>query len=491
MKLDINKIFEDIENSFDKETTIDNNTKIVAAEISTNSNKYSQSELNVLKLALKRLHLLIIDVKKQSISSLSFIDKINEINLFTEKVGKIIDDCVAGYNPFGYTSEEFENLKNLIDELHRMHIDSIRNGIFTASNDNEKLSNASFAISDLDVIIKNFNNGINNKKYTFDQIDRLVGLQEKLNSFKNNYKANSKSTTASTKNIPSNLFDNLNNIESQFVCCIYKRDLDGIIENDTKFNTELNRIKTEYATVDSLRVKIADLRDDHDLSYAFFTNNINPGTDVRVLIEDVEMTVSSINELLSKEKKSTKDYDKLSALLNEFNEKYISTKSYILGLNDSNNKLYLSRLEYNRFRCDAAKKELDKQHKHAVIDKRRAAFKFFGAPLGLSLKIITDSFTTAFPEAKGVNDKISKFNLNDFAFKHLKFLEYEEDYSNMQKGKDYWKGYNDLNFFEKTDKFATDFKVFETLFKPFKLGFDYTQSKSEDLINNAIGGKKK
>ena len=496
MKIDLNVIFNDIQNSFDKEITIDKNIKLVAKEIEDINNGlktgvYTPDEIESLKRVLKYLHSNIIEVKKQNIALSSYTDKFSEINSFVEQTAKAMEDYKLNINPYGYTQEEVNNLNTLIEELHSMYIDNIRKGIFTASTDGDKLNNAAYAISDLDSIINDYNNGINSKKYTNDQIDRLVSLREKLDSFSKNYTSTTKTTTGSTKAVPSNLFDNLNNIEKNFVDSIFNRDLSGIIENDAKFNEELNKIRIEYSSVQSVQTKLVQLKEDHELSYAFFNNNIQSDTDVKVLIDDVELTVSSISELLSKEKKSGKDYEKLSTLLNEFNEKYISCKSYILSSDDSNNKFYLSRLENYKFRCDAAKKEIDKQQKHSVIDKRRAKFKFFALPLSLATGIVKDSFITAFPEAKGLNSKISKFNLNDYAFKHLKFLEYEEDYSKTQQGQNYWKSYSDLTFFEKADKIAVDFNVMERLIKPFKTGFDFVQGSSENLINNAIGGKKR
>jgi hypothetical protein len=487
-KLDANKIINDFDyERINKKGKAEGFVKQIVEVLKQynegiNTVGYTENDINDLKKVLKELYKFLIDYKKQEINSLNSINKIQQIRSFTED---ILYDIDKNKEINIYTAEEIDNLKALIKELHELYEETIKNSIAYAKTDSEKYKNAFIANANLEEIINN------PKEFTEEEIDKLKQLNNTLSNYLTNYKKTATSTEKTQEKLPDNLFENLESIEKNFSECIFNRDLKGIIDNDAKFKEEVYKVKKSYMTNSLVVDKLTKYQKDHEFYFAFFSNNIKNGTDTKLLLDNVEMTVRSIMELLGKEKKSSKDYADLKTLTDEFNEKYVSCKSYILSNNDVNSQFYLARLESYKSQCDSSKKELVKQEKHSKIDKRRIAFKFIGTPLNLPIKLFMESFTTAFPELKGINDRMSKFNLNDYAFKNLKFLKYEEDYTNLQKGHAYWKSYKDLSKMEQIDKFMVDFDVINKSFGTLKRLFDFTHNYSYGVVNNMVGGKKR
>ena len=451
--------------------------------LGSNTEGYTAAEINELEVELEILHNVSFADRKKEIASIP-----DPVTKFKE-MSKFIEDLNADITTPSlkkYTSAEITKFSSELDTLRADYVAAIKDSIRLASSTTDKVASATIASADLFKIIDDFKNkSLNPMGFSTTEITVLESLKTTLDSFTSTRTTSSSHTTTSVP-LPPNLYVSLDTIEKDFTSSIFSRNIEDIIKYDTKFKEEALNIRKKYMTDSRVEAELKKRETDHEFIFTFFSNGYAPGTDPKIFLDDVEMTVKDIMNLSGKEKKTNKDYKDLESLIDQFDNKYVSCKSYILSNKDLNYKFNLSRLESYKTQCDKSKKELVKQQKHSKIDKRRIAFKFIGTPLNLPIKLFMESFTTAFPELKGINDKMSKFNLNDYAFKNFKFLKYEEDYTNLEKGKAYWDTYKDLSKIEQIDKFMVDFDVINKTFGTLKRLFDSYHNFTYGAVNNAV-----
>ena len=490
MKLDIRKIRADIGaalNAASKKRIVDKYIEDCAAAIKkhfTGDPEYTADEIRDLEAELVDLHDVSFADRKKEIAS--FPDPVTKFKEMAKFIEELNNDITINKDLKGYTSAEITKFISELVRLRTDYVDTIKDSIRLAPSTADKVRNATIASADLDKIINDFKSSINPMGFSTTEITALESLKTTLDSFTSTRTTSSSRTTTPVP-VPPKLYDTLESIEKNFTSSIFSRNIDDIINYDTKFEEEILNIRKIYMGHPVVEAELKKREADHEFIYTFFSNGYAPGIDTKTMLGDVDMTVSEIMTLLGKDKKTGKDYIELETKTNEFYDKYVSCKSYILSNKDINYKFDLARLEKYKVQCDKSKKELNKQKKHSVIDKRRLLFKYIGAPLNLSIKLLIENFTTAFPEAKGVNAKISKFDLNDYASKHFKFLKYEEDYTNLEKGKAYWDTYKGLSKIEQIDKFMVDSDVINKTFGNLKRLFDTANNFTYGMVAGMVG----